>query len=220
MLTIYHNNRCGKSRSALCILEETGKPFKTVEYLKDVPSVEELKSIIKKLQLKPHDLIRTKEPIYLENYKGKTLSDDAWIEAMHKYPILIVPFVAAVLTLASLSLSVIGGWNAIANKYRVNNWQATEKWRYQSMKANAVEYSNCVTFGADSERIYLSVIFFLRLFHPPLGIPYADVKLMPHTNSSLVVALINGFSGKIVLPKKLAYKLVMISEGKLKINIS
>ena len=89
MLTIYHNNRCGKSRSALCILEETGKPFKTVEYLKDVPSVEELKSIIKKLQLKPHDLISTKEPIYLENYKGKTLSDDAWIEAMHKYPILI-----------------------------------------------------------------------------------------------------------------------------------
>ena len=30
-----------------------------------------------------------KEPIYIENYKGKTLSDDAWIEAMHKYPILI-----------------------------------------------------------------------------------------------------------------------------------
>ena len=51
MITIYHNNRCGKSRSALCILEETGKLFRTVEYLKDVPSVEELKSIIKKLQL-------------------------------------------------------------------------------------------------------------------------------------------------------------------------
>jgi arsenate reductase len=41
MLTIYHNNRCGKSRSALCILEETGKLFRTVEYLKDVPTIEE-----------------------------------------------------------------------------------------------------------------------------------------------------------------------------------
>lgn len=89
MLTIYHNNRCGKSRSALCILEDKNLDFKIVEYLKDVPTVDELKSIIKKLKIKPHDLIRIKEPIYLENYKGKTLSDDAWIEAMHKYPILI-----------------------------------------------------------------------------------------------------------------------------------
>lgn len=89
MITIYHNNRCGKSRTALCILEEQGKPFKTVEYLKDVPSVEELKSIIKKLKIKPHDLIRTKEAVYVENYKGKTLSDDEWIQAMHEHPILI-----------------------------------------------------------------------------------------------------------------------------------
>lgn len=89
MITIYHNNRCGKSRTAMCILEEQGKPFKTVEYLKDVPTVEELKSIIKKLKIKPHDLIRTKEAVYIENYKGKTLSDDAWIEAMHEHPILI-----------------------------------------------------------------------------------------------------------------------------------
>ncbi|HUM53226.1 MAG TPA: arsenate reductase (glutaredoxin) [Chitinophagales bacterium] len=89
MITIYHNNRCGKSRTALCILEEQGKPFKTVEYLKDVPSVEELKSIIKKLKIKPHNLVRTKEAVYIENYKGKTLSDDEWIQAMHEHPILI-----------------------------------------------------------------------------------------------------------------------------------
>jgi arsenate reductase len=89
MITIYHNNRCGKSRSALCILEESGKQFKTVEYLKDIPSIEELTAIIKKLKIKPHDLIRTKEAIYLDQFKGKTLSDEQWIEAMHLHPILI-----------------------------------------------------------------------------------------------------------------------------------
>jgi arsenate reductase len=89
MITIYHNNRCGKSRSALCILEEQGKPFNTVEYLKDVPTVEELKNIIQKLKIKPHDLIRTKETVYVENYKGKNLSDEQWIQAMHEHPILI-----------------------------------------------------------------------------------------------------------------------------------
>ena len=89
MITIYHNNRCGKSRSALCILEEQGKKIKTVEYLKDVPTVEELKSILKKLKMKPHDIIRTKEAVYLEKYKGKNLSDEQWLQAMHENPILI-----------------------------------------------------------------------------------------------------------------------------------
>ena len=89
MITIYHNNRCGKSRSALCILEEKGQQFQTVEYLKDAPTVEELKSILKKLKMKPHDLIRTKEAVYIENYKGKTLTDDEWIHVMHDNPILI-----------------------------------------------------------------------------------------------------------------------------------
>ena len=89
MITIYHNNRCGKSRSALCLLEASRQPFKMVDYLNDVPTKEELKSILKKLKLKPLDLIRTKEPVYLEIYKGKILSDAEWIEAMTTYPILI-----------------------------------------------------------------------------------------------------------------------------------
>lgn len=89
MITIYHNNRCGKSRSALSILQEKNIPFQVVEYLKDVPSIDELKTIIRKLQLKPHDLIRTKEAVYIEKYKGKSLTDEQWIQAMHEHPILI-----------------------------------------------------------------------------------------------------------------------------------
>lgn len=89
MITIYHNNRCGNSRGACSILEENGQQFKTIEYLKDIPTVEELKVILKKLKMKPHDLIRTKEPIYQSTYKGKTLTDEQWIQAMHEHPILM-----------------------------------------------------------------------------------------------------------------------------------
>jgi arsenate reductase len=39
--------------------------------------------------LKPHDIIRSKEAVYLENYKGKDLTDAQWIQAMHENPILI-----------------------------------------------------------------------------------------------------------------------------------
>jgi len=89
MITIYHNNRCGKSRSALSILQEKNIKFELVEYLKDIPTIDELTTIIKKLKIKPHDLIRTKEPVYIEKYKGKTLTDAQWIQAMHENPILI-----------------------------------------------------------------------------------------------------------------------------------
>lgn len=89
MITVYHNSRCGKSRDALKYLEERNIPYTVVEYLKDTPDDKLLQSLLKKLSMKPHDLIRTKEAIYIENYKGKMLSDAEWIQAMVTHPILI-----------------------------------------------------------------------------------------------------------------------------------
>ena len=60
-----------------------------VEYLKTVPTKEELAEIVKKLGLKPIELIRKGEADYKENFKGKTLTDEEWIEAMVQYPKLI-----------------------------------------------------------------------------------------------------------------------------------
>lgn len=89
MMKIYHNPRCSKSRQTLSLLEEKGKSPEIIEYLKDTPSKDELKAIIKKLKIQPEALIRKGEADYKENFKGKSLSDDAWIDAMIKYPKLI-----------------------------------------------------------------------------------------------------------------------------------
>ena len=89
MIQILHNPRCGKSRSCLAFLEESGKEFKIVKYLENVPTVDELKSIIQKLKISPMQLVRVKEKIWTENFKGKSLSDDEIIEAMVANPILI-----------------------------------------------------------------------------------------------------------------------------------
>lgn len=89
MLTIYHNPRCSKSRQTLGIIEEAGQMVQVVEYLKTVPTKEELAEIVKKLGLKPIELIRKGEADYKENFKGKTLTDEEWIEAMVQYPKLI-----------------------------------------------------------------------------------------------------------------------------------
>lgn len=89
MIQIYHNSRCGKSRECLVFLENSGQEYEIIKYLEDVPTFEELKGIIQKLDIKPIELVRQKEKIWIENFKGKSLSDDEIIQAMVSNPILI-----------------------------------------------------------------------------------------------------------------------------------
>lgn len=89
MIQIYHNSRCGKSRECLAFLEKSGQEHKIIKYLEEVPSFDELKEIIKKLGIKPIELVRRKEKIWIENFKNKPLSDDEIIHAMISNPILI-----------------------------------------------------------------------------------------------------------------------------------
>lgn len=86
---IYHNPRCRKSREGLQLLEQHAIDFEIIKYLDDIPSIEELRDLLKMLEMKPIDLIRKNEQIWKDNYKGKTLSDAEIIEAMHQNPKLI-----------------------------------------------------------------------------------------------------------------------------------
>jgi len=89
MIKIYHNNRCTKSRCALEALEKSGKEFEVIYYLETPPNKKELQEIVQKLGIKPFELIRKGEKVFAENYKGKTLTDDEWVDAMIAHPILI-----------------------------------------------------------------------------------------------------------------------------------
>lgn len=88
-MEFYHNPRCGKSRNALALLQEKGVQPEIRDYLKNPPSKSALKAIIAKLDIAPLDLIRKGESIFKEQYKGRDLSDDSWIDAMLANPILI-----------------------------------------------------------------------------------------------------------------------------------
>jgi len=89
MLQVYHNPRCGKSRNCLAFLENAGKEYEIIKYLEQSPTYNELVALLKKLNLKPIELIRQKEKIWIENYKNKTMTDEDIIEAMVTNPILI-----------------------------------------------------------------------------------------------------------------------------------
>lgn len=89
MIQIYHNPRCGKSRSALSLLEETTQKYEVIKYLEQPPTYDDLVLLLKKLHLKPLELVRQKEKIWNEKFKNKTLTDAEIIQAMVAHPILI-----------------------------------------------------------------------------------------------------------------------------------
>ena len=88
-ITIYHNPRCSKSRSTLALLQQHGVEPTVIEYLKDAPSKSDLKTIVRKLGIKPEQIVRKGEETYKRKFAGKTLSDDQWLDALAGNPILI-----------------------------------------------------------------------------------------------------------------------------------
>ncbi len=88
-MKIYHNPRCSKSRQTLQLIKDSGTDVEIVEYLKEIPTTEELEMILMKLNLKPKDIIRKSEAIYKEKFKNSDFNDDEWIKIMIEYPKLI-----------------------------------------------------------------------------------------------------------------------------------
>ena len=88
-ITLYHNPRCSKSRSALELLTARGADVEIVEYLKTPPSRDTLAAIVAKLGIDAGDLIRRGEDVFVAEYAGRTLSNDDALDAMAKHPILM-----------------------------------------------------------------------------------------------------------------------------------
>ena len=90
MIRIYHNNRCSKSRSALALLEQQGKPFEVIHYLETPPTVVELKTLLSQLDITARQLLRTGEDEYRElRLDDPSLDEQTLIAAMAKHPRLI-----------------------------------------------------------------------------------------------------------------------------------
>lgn len=89
MIKIYHNPRCSKSREGLCSLQDQNLEIEIRNYVQNPLTYNELKDIIKLLNIKPIDLVRTKETLWKEQFKNLQLTDEQIIEAMITYPQLI-----------------------------------------------------------------------------------------------------------------------------------
>ena len=87
---IFHNPRCSKSRQALQLLKDNNCKIEIISYLEIDLKVSLIKDILKKLTLKPRDILRKGEQEYKDNnLKKDNLSEEDLINYMIKYPKLI-----------------------------------------------------------------------------------------------------------------------------------
>lgn len=95
MAIIYHNPRCGTSRTVLQALQDQGLQVEVVEYLKQPLGRDALEKMIKDAGLSVREAVRTKESLYTElGLDAPDTDDDALLRAMEANPILMNrPFV-------------------------------------------------------------------------------------------------------------------------------
>jgi arsenate reductase len=89
-ITIFHNPNCGTSRNTLAAIREAGHEPRVVEYLKTGWRRDQLEDLLKRMNLKPRDILRVRgtpaEELGLTHPKA---SDDAILTAMVAHPILV-----------------------------------------------------------------------------------------------------------------------------------
>jgi arsenate reductase len=87
---IYHNPECGTSRNTLAMIRNAGIEPHVVEYLKTPPSRALLTQLISRMGISVRALLREKgTPFHELGLGDPALGDDALLDSMMAYPILI-----------------------------------------------------------------------------------------------------------------------------------
>jgi len=89
-ITIYHNPKCGTSRTVLEALQGAGHVPEVVEYLKVGWSEAQLKDLFGRMGVKPRDLLRVKgTPAEELGLTDPGVGDAEILRAMTQHPILV-----------------------------------------------------------------------------------------------------------------------------------
>ena len=90
MITVYEKPTCTKCRELDKLLRESDVDFEKINYYLEPLSKQKLQDLLRKMGMKPRDLLRTGESIYRELEIGrKEFSDDELIALMVAHPDLI-----------------------------------------------------------------------------------------------------------------------------------
>ena len=89
MIQIYHNPKCPKSRAGLAYLKTKAQDIEIIDYLKTGLTVQTMRQVLQRLNVKPLELVRTQEAYFKQQLKGKNFSDEEWIQIIIENPRLL-----------------------------------------------------------------------------------------------------------------------------------
>src|SRR5579885_553996 len=89
-ITVYQKPTCTTCRQVYAALKESGVDFDAVDYYVEPIPKTRLRELLKKMGMKPRELLRTKEEVYRKLRLGeRELSDDELVDAMIAHPDLM-----------------------------------------------------------------------------------------------------------------------------------
>lgn len=89
-ITVYEKPTCTKCREMDRLLRESGVDFDKINYYLEPLSEKKLRELVRKMEIKPRELLRTSESIYRDLDLGKKdFSDDEIISLMVEHPDLM-----------------------------------------------------------------------------------------------------------------------------------
>ena len=110
--------------------------------------------------------------------------------------------------IVSALISYLGGWWALSQYYLSKPHSVRKKWLFQSAAMRFMtSYGNCLNVGVTDRGLLLSVLFLFRFGHPPLLIPWEDIKLEKYSSWMMKGVRLN-FSKVPNVPLYLREKLV------------
>ncbi len=89
-LVIYQKPTCTTCRQVMSIVRESGIEFDAIDYILDPIPLPKLRELVRKLDVPPRALLRTKEKSYVElGLAGRDLDDEEILRILARHPELL-----------------------------------------------------------------------------------------------------------------------------------
>jgi hypothetical protein len=77
----------------------------------------------------------------------------------------------------SFLVGKLSGWSTLERRFGSSFPFPGQTWGWKSARMRrGTNYNNCLTIGADPTGLYLATVFFFRIGHTPLFIPWTEIS--------------------------------------------
>lgn len=96
----------------------------------------------------------------------------------HYFPIVFPLFFVCLWLFICTVISYVGGWASLSKLFRAQFPFEGATWGWQRGQMRfGTGYNGCLTVGASPQGLYLAVFLLFRFMHPPLLIPWHEIKV-------------------------------------------